>query len=52
MNLQRMRGLSAFMGFAGQESIAFPVVSVEDGGVDFVIRYPFLRAIRITESSG
>ncbi len=41
----------ASTGFAGQESIAFPVVSVEGGLVDFVICYPFLRAIRITEGS-
>jgi hypothetical protein len=40
MNLQRIRGHSAFMtfmGFAGQESMAFPVVSVDGWGLDFVI---------------
>jgi hypothetical protein len=39
MNLQRIRGHSAFVGFidcAGQESMAFPV-RVEAGGVDIVM---------------
>ena len=55
MNLHRIRGhsgLMALMGFDRQESIAFPIVSVEVGEVDFVIRHPFLRAIRIAESPG
>lgn len=43
------------MGCACQESMAFPIVGMEVGRVDkvgFVIRYPFLRAIRIAEGPG
>lgn len=42
----------AVMGFARHVSIAFPVIGIGAGGMDLVIRCPFLGAIRIANISG